>query len=190
MLSYDVMGEVYGGPPHTVSGNILLRNLGPETPWLSLDDSTGMIPGNSSDSVIATVDATGLEDGTYTAWILLQDNFGHEITVPVTLVVDQFLGDEDNLLNDNDISIDIYPNPSSGIAYFEIELSEPEQVVIQISNAQGHPVRTITGPANARDFHCVFNGQDDAGNLLPPGIYFVRIMAGVHAGSGKFLLVR
>lgn len=190
MLSYDVMGEVYGGPPHTVSGTIPLRNLGPEIPWMSLNDSTGMIPGNHSDSVVVTVDATGLEDGTYTAWVLLQDNFGHEITVPVTITVDQFLGIEGTLPKDNKIMIELYPNPSSGMTYFDITLSKPERVMIRISNAQGNEVRSINSPANATDLHLVFNGRDEAGNPLPPGLYLVKIFAGNQIASEKLLLVK
>ena len=190
MIHYEVMGEVYGGPPHTVTGNIQLRNLGPVVPWISLEDSTGFLPGNHTDSLLVTVDATGMADGTYHAWVLLQDNFGHETIIPVNLTVDQFLGDVDNYPVDQTILIDIYPNPSSGITHFNIQVSEPQKMIIWISDMLGHNVRTIQGPANTGNYQFEFDGRDDNGNLLPPGLYLVRINSGDKMASRKFLLVQ
>jgi hypothetical protein len=190
MIHYEVMGEVYGSPPHTVTGNFQLRNLGPVTPWLSLGDTTGFIPANHADSLILSVDAAGMEDGTYHAWVLLEDNFGHEIVIPVNLTVDQFLGKNDPSVLESEVMVDIYPNPSTGPAYIDIQLSEPERVIVRIADAQGHEVRKITGMEKATDFHLVLNGRDDSGNILSPGLYLVKIIAGEKMASRKFLLVR
>jgi flagellar hook assembly protein FlgD len=59
-----------------------------------------------------------------------------------------------------------------------------------MSNAQGNEVRSINSTANATDLHYVFDGRDEAGNLLAPGLYLVKIIAGDQVESSKILLVR
>jgi len=190
MVHYEVMGEVYGNPPHTIVGDIFMRNLGPETPWMQLSDSSGFIPGHHADSVIVSVDASGMEDGTYHAWVLLEDNFGHEIIIPVTMTVDQFLGIGENSRNDERITVDIYPNPSSGIANIDVKLENPGWVIIRISDARGQEVRTLTGSSRSAENHLVFNGLDNSGNPLPQGLYHVKIMAGDQVEFCKLILVK
>jgi hypothetical protein len=72
-----------------------LRNLGPVVPWLSLDNIAGSIPGGMTDSLRLTVNTEGMPDGKYQAWVILQDNFENEIIIPVNLVVDTFLGEQE-----------------------------------------------------------------------------------------------
>jgi hypothetical protein len=189
MIHYDVLGEVYGGPPHNVIGDISLRNLGPETPWMALSDTAGLLTGNSADSINITVDATGLEDGTYSAWILLQDNFGHEITVPVNLVVDQFLGNQENVSKDQPVRIDVYPNPTQGNTFIDVKLDEPSGITVNIANAHGQPVRSIQSPTAANSHQLSWDGRDNHGNQLPEGIYIIKVFSGNVSGQTKIIVL-
>ncbi len=61
-----------------------------DVPWLSVDPTEGEVPGDSSTTVTVTVDATGLEQGTYEATLIITttDPGAPEFLVPVTLTVE------------------------------------------------------------------------------------------------------
>lgn len=189
-IHYEVMGEVYGGPPHTVTGDISLRNLGPEIPWMSLSDTAGSLYGNYTDSVTVSVDATGLEDGTYNAWVLLQDNFGHEITVPVSLTVDQYLGSDKPMPIANSMKVSTYPNPSGGCVNICFTLALPGDATVEISNPQGQIVRRITDHSLSTTHRIYWNAMDEAGNPVPDGIYLIKIISGSEAAFTKLVVAR
>jgi len=189
-LHYEVMGEVYGGPPHTVSGDIPLRNLGPVIPWMTASDTAGFLSGHDSDSLVITVDATGLEDGTYHAWILMQDNFNHEITVPVTMTVDQFLGMGENAAEEESVVINVFPNPSDGPATIDIRLDRPSKATLSIFDVRGQSIRTLYDLPSSKKHIINWDGRDNGGNPLPEGIYFIKVMAGSEFGSSKLIIVK
>ena len=61
-----------------------------DVPWLSVDPTEGEVPGDSSTTVTVTVDASGLEQGTYEATLIITttDPGAPEFLVPVTLTVE------------------------------------------------------------------------------------------------------
>ncbi|MBW6461205.1 MAG: hypothetical protein K0B08_11605, partial [Bacteroidales bacterium] len=191
MIHYEVLGEVYGSPPHVVSGNIPLRNLGPETPWLSLDTTSGNIPGNQSAGIELTINTTGLEDGMYYAWIILEDNFGTEIVVPVTLLVDTFLGMDRLVISGEKIQMEASPNPFRDRTQLIIKTVEPEVMHLDILNSIGVTVWSeMIDEITADEFTFTWDGKDSSGNPLPPGIYFARVISGQHTGYLKLILSR
>ncbi len=61
-----------------------------DVPWLSVEPAEGEVAADSSTVVTVTVDATGLDDGTYTATLIVgtSDPGAAEMLVPVTLTVE------------------------------------------------------------------------------------------------------
>ena len=61
-----------------------------DVPWLSVDPTEGEVPGDSSTTVTVTVDASGLDQGTYEATLIITttDPGAPEFLVPVTLTVE------------------------------------------------------------------------------------------------------
>lgn len=81
-----------------------------------------------------------------------------------------------------------WPNPSSGSVRFGInhnQGSNPLQAVIELFSADGHMVKTLDGTiiGKGNRSYMDWNGRDDRGNLVPPGVYFYRI--NVFAADGR-----
>jgi endonuclease I len=68
------------------------------------------------------------------------------------------------------------PNPFKDKTAISYSLASPGRARIEIFNLLGQAVRTIDLNENASGSHRVeWNGADQAGRLLPPGIYFYRL---------------
>jgi hypothetical protein len=190
-IHYEVDGEVYGGTPHVVSGVIPMRNLGEVIPWLSLDTTAGNLAGVTTDSLILTVNTEGMEDGKYHAWILLQDNFESEIIIPVNLTVDQFLGNDGITNSTGKINIEAYPNPFRDKTSIRITLAVRSGIRMDIFNSQGTVVRSAEfDPGNYLAFQYQWDGRDNGGNVLPAGVYLLRVNAGDYAGFARVVILR
>src|SRR5207249_2836313 len=70
------------------------------------------------------------------------------------------------------------PNPATGHARFAFSLSRPGPVRLTIFGARGTRIRTLVdatheaGPAEA-----VWDGRDDHGHRVAPGVYYARLEA-------------
>lgn len=177
-LHYEVMGEVYGGPPHTVYGNIPLRNLGPEIAWLNLDTTAGKLAGGDSDSILVAINTDGLFDGKYNAWIILEDNFGSKTIIPVSLTVDTFLNGPGTTDMPHYGILKAYPDPFRDQTEISIILSQKTDLRLEISNMQGKLIRSISSQAETGTVkNITWDGKDNNGNHVPPGVYLGHMIA-------------
>lgn len=81
------------------------------------------------------------------------------------------------------------PNPAGTQATLEFTLAEPVHVSLTLHDAAGRRVRALWNAAAVVGAHrVVWDGRDDAGRLLPPGLYLARLRAG--AREGRITLVR
>ncbi|MCF7793961.1 MAG: lamin tail domain-containing protein [Candidatus Cloacimonetes bacterium] len=58
-----------------------------DDPWISADPMNGVVPEGGSETVTVTLNATDLEDITKTAVLVIANNAGPDVTVPVTMIV-------------------------------------------------------------------------------------------------------
>jgi hypothetical protein len=176
-VDYEVKGEVYGGTPHDVFGSFKLRNLGPVTAWLDIDKTEGTLEGGSSDSLVLTVNTAGMADGKYQAWVLLQDNFDHEMIVPVQLTVDTHMGE---IIGGQYGSVDwftAFPNPFNEQTNLIIDMQIESNAQIEISNIQGQLIQILNIEPSSeitRTIH--WNGCDLNGKRVPAGIYLGKLI--------------
>lgn len=189
MIHYEVLGEVYGSPPHVVAGSFHLRNLGPETTWLTLDTHAGTIAGNGTVALNMNISSEGLDDGMYYSWIILEDNFGHEVVVPVTLLVDTFLGMDKPVSAGSALTLEALPNPFRDRTFIKIQMARPEMYRLDILNSMGVFIRSEMMEA-ADGFNFAWDGKDGSGNSLPPGVYLIRVIAGQNIGFLKLILAK
>ena len=75
-----------------------------------------------------------------------------------------------------------YPNPFNPETRISYQLPEPAEVLLQVFNIQGALVATLVGETQAAGTYMLtWHGKNDAGELMPSGVYFYRIKADAFA---------
>ncbi|MDH4036299.1 MAG: T9SS type A sorting domain-containing protein [Candidatus Krumholzibacteria bacterium] len=78
----------------------------------------------------------------------------------------------------------VFPNPSRGVT--TIVLSGRSPAMITIHDARGRRVRRLSPPgANANQF--LWDGKDDTGRPVAPGVYFVRVLSADGAAARRIV---
>lgn len=88
-------------------------------------------------------------------------------------------------------SFQLSSNPSRGTLGLQFHLAVAAPVEVEIFDATGRIVRRMeTGTLPAGDQQLSWNGCDDSGVLVAPGIYFVHVRAGALDLSAKAIRMR
>ncbi|MFH0778705.1 MAG: FlgD immunoglobulin-like domain containing protein, partial [Candidatus Eisenbacteria bacterium] len=84
-----------------------------------------------------------------------------------------------------------YPNPSARGASIAFSVSEPGHVLLRIYDIAGRPVRTLVeGHREAQRYEVVWDGRDDEGRQVRPGVYFYEFEAPGYRETKKLVLLR
>ncbi len=84
-----------------------------------------------------------------------------------------------------------YPNPFSPVTTIRYSIAGVERVEIAIFDVGGRRVRTLVSEVKAPGaYTAVWDGRNDAGAPVAPGIHFCRMKAGTFGSVKKMLLVR
>jgi hypothetical protein len=79
----------------------------------------------------------------------------------------------------------VWPNPFSDRVSFELSVSRMSGGKLQILDASGRLVRTLSAEART-----IWDATDDNGLLAPKGVYFARLLPDTSATVQKLLLIR
>jgi hypothetical protein len=83
------------------------------------------------------------------------------------------------------------PNPAVGGASLALELPSAGRVVLRIFDVSGRRVRALDfGPREAGIQRFAWDGRDDAGRPLPPGLYLGDVRAHDRVAHARLALVR
>jgi hypothetical protein len=83
------------------------------------------------------------------------------------------------------------PNPFESTTRIAFDLPEPRAVRLEVVDVQGRVVRVLTDEAWSAGRHSlVWSGETASGEIVGPGIYFMRINAGEFTATRKILLMR
>ncbi len=75
-------------------------------------------------------------------------------------------------------------NDEISIEYDLLNLIRTAPVLIEVYDLAGRRLNAITaGAAESGRFSTVWNGRDDSGNVLPPGLYIVRLVVETDGGT-------
>ncbi|GAB3769063.1 hypothetical protein GCM10028818_04490 [Spirosoma horti] len=111
-----------------------------------------------------------LSEGTYQLLVTARDLIGNR-AVPYQVSF--------RVVNDRKLTqLTIYPNPFQEQVLFTFQLTgdqAPENVILTITNLSGHPVRQFIRPARVGLNEWPWDGRDDAGRQLPPGVYLYTL---------------
>ncbi len=84
-----------------------------------------------------------------------------------------------------------YPNPFNPSTSIAFDLSQPENVCIDIYNVKGQKVKTLTNQFYQAGSHSVmWNGQDDNNQNVSSGIYFFNMRSGKYTSTRKMILLK
>jgi hypothetical protein len=82
------------------------------------------------------------------------------------------------------------PNPSESGTMIGFDLPKPCAVRLEVVDVQGRVVRVLTDEAWPAGRHsAVWTGENDAGEVTGPGVYFVRIQASGLTARDKMLRI-
>ncbi len=83
------------------------------------------------------------------------------------------------------------PNPSHGALVFTVTTSRAGPETLTVFDVQGRAVRRFTGRQTEPGTHTVaWDGRDDAGVMLGPGVYHARLEIAGHAVWRRVTLIR
>jgi hypothetical protein len=85
----------------------------------------------------------------------------------------------------------IAPNPARGDVHVDFSLPERSPVAVAVYGIQGRRVRMLG--ESARDAgvqRITWDGRDDRGELVPTGVYFVKVSAPGHSARRSVLILR
>ncbi len=84
-----------------------------------------------------------------------------------------------------------FPNPFNPETAIRFGLPKDERVQLQIIDLLGREVRKLADRDFSAGYHTlVWNGKDNAGNVVPSGVYIYQIVAGAFQEHKKLVLVR
>jgi hypothetical protein len=83
------------------------------------------------------------------------------------------------------------PNPFNSSTRFSFSSGPEEPCRVRVFTLQGRQVRTIATSSRAGGVRqVVWDGRDQRGRRLPPGMYAFRVEAGGRTASGKVIYVK
>lgn len=83
------------------------------------------------------------------------------------------------------------PNPARGGAALALGLDEGARVTLRLFDVGGRQVRTMDLGSRAAGTHRVgWDGRDDAGRVLPPGLYFGEVRADGRVAHARLVIAR
>jgi flagellar hook assembly protein FlgD len=75
-------------------------------------------------------------------------------------------------------------NDEIEIVYDLLNLTRTEPATVEVYDLAGRRLGAIrAGVAESGRFSTVWNGRDDLGNVLPPGLYIIRLMVETDNGT-------
>ncbi len=85
----------------------------------------------------------------------------------------------------------VHPNPFSDEVTVKLDLSANGHVRLNVYNLAGKLVRTLADDEMETGLHEIrWDGHDEAGGIVPPGVYTYRVESRGIERSGKLILIR
>ena len=83
-----------------------------------------------------------------------------------------------------------YPSPTSSQLTIDFQLNNASSISLSLINISGSLISTVkSGLTNSGQHSVSWNGKDDSGQTVPPGIYMVRLDTGDHLYTQKIIVV-
>jgi hypothetical protein len=163
-------------------------------PGRSLTPKSGVTPGGSTSKLFVYFDATDLEEGTYTADILLTHEWpgAVPVTVPTIMIVDSAATAIEIQKPRRDLVLyQNHPNPFNPLTTIMFHLPASSQVNLSVYNVEGREVKSLVDTElDAGLQKCQWDGTDLHGTPVSSGVYFYRLKAAGKTLTKKMVLLK
>ena len=190
ILEYQIDGDGWGDPPHSIMDEIIIPNAGSIISWLSIDTLEGSLQNGETAQIEIEFDTSDLENGEYSCHIVVTDD--RETTlIPVTLTVTGTDIGNDEIHNSN---LSNYPNPfnSETTISFQFSKEQNKSTTLEIYNVKGQKVRTFSNQQinKSTNQQILWDGTDDNNEPVSSGIYFYRLTNEDRSEMKKMLMIK
>jgi hypothetical protein len=157
--------------------------------WLSLDQPSGEVPGGQTAAIALAFAAAGLAEGDHQQVLVIANDAGADVEVPVTLTVEGATAPDDTPLVTR--LAQNHPNPFNPQTRIAFSLSRPGPASLTVFDLSGRRVATLVAGHQRAGHHTVlWSGTDRAGRQLPSGTYLYRLVTPDVQETRKLLLVK
>ena len=157
--------------------------------WVELTPPTGEVMAGTTMTVNVAVDATGLDLGQHQQLLVLVNNAGPDVVVPLTLDVED--GSLPSDLPRATALAQNSPNPFNPSTSIGFALAQSGHVDLAVYDLSGRRVaQLVNGPQRAGQHAVIWTGQDSAGRQLPSGTYLYRLVTDDEMLTRKLVLVK
>jgi len=120
------------------------------------------------------------------------DDWGCDMTARgQTSVVSGIWGDKEAIVAEKYVLGNNYPNPFNPTTTINFQTPKASDVTMLVYNTLGQKVKTLVNENMPIGKHTVvWDGRNDAGQMLPTGMYFYTLKAGSTSLTKKMLLVK
>jgi hypothetical protein len=158
--------------------------------WVEPDHWVGGLVAGQAVDIELTIDTAGLAIGSYAADLVIVNNAGEAVVVPVTLNV----AEGPTAVSIPPMRLNLaqnHPNPFNPRTTIRFSLPHDGRVVLAVYDALGHKVRTLVSAELPAGLHeAVWAGRDDAGRRVATGMYLYRVETEDGVLSRKMTLVK
>ncbi len=161
--------------------------IDPQVPWLSLTQTTDSVAADSTAAISLNFTTTGLELGNYYSSLSISYENDQNIHIPVHLLNTPFISIEsDN--GDPGQQVHVYPNPSAGSTWVELDLQDRTRVRIEVYDLSGRCVWVSPEKILDKGLHRMeWNGASGFNSPAPPGLYFCLIRLDYQLSTHKII---
>jgi len=187
----NIPGENLTPLAYSPDGRLWFTTFGSET-----STETGLCWFDGSESGFFPVEEGGLLHAQIKDMEVRETDGGYELWmsclsrgVVVLTVVNESVGIEPVALNKPALFMQNYPNPFTDYTSISFSLPADGNVVIDIFDISGRIVKNLTNSFyNAGTSAVAWNGTDNSGNRVNPGIYVCRLISGKESISTRMVI--
>ncbi|MEQ8524268.1 zinc-dependent metalloprotease [Gracilimonas sp.] len=168
--------------------DIEVKQLDAPYEWLSVPSMSGVVFEGTSGQVELTFNTEGISTGTYETLLKITTNDPNnpEYQIPITLTVNDVVSNETEQIPHKITLNQNYPNPFNPSTTIRFNLSEAQEVRLEVFNMQGQKVATLLNQKKNQGEHKVLF---DASSLSS-GIYVYRLITASQMLTRKMVLIK